>query len=82
MRLIIGIVIGVLIVFNWSTIRALFDASLASQSGGQVEATQPAAASPSAAPAATPPAQPVPPVQPTSLSGMVEQQLKNAAERK
>lgn len=79
MRLIIGIVIGVLIVFNWSTVRELFDASLVVQSSGKVEATEgPAAISPSPQLFATP----VQPAQPASLSSMVDKQLKDAADRK
>lgn len=72
MRLIIGIIFGILIVFNWSSIRKIFDSSLASQS--QKPDTV------NAAPAQAAPAQPV---IPQSLSGSVEQRLKEAAaERK
>jgi hypothetical protein len=76
MRLIIGIIFGILIVFNWSSIRKIFDSSLANQS--QKPDTV------NAAPAPTPgQAVPAQPVIPQSLSGSVEQRLKEAAaERK
>lgn len=76
MRLVIGIIFGILIVFNWSSIRNLFDSSLAGQSqkGDTVNSV------PAQAPAQAAPAQPV---MPQSLSGSVEQRLKEAAaERK
>lgn len=72
MRLIIGIIFGILIVFNWSSIRNMFDSSLASQSQK--------ADTVNAVPAQAPPqAVPVQPVAPQSLSGSVEQRLKDAA---
>jgi hypothetical protein len=72
MRLVIGIIFGILIVFNWSSIRKIFDSSLASQSQ---KADTVNAAAVQAAPAQ--------PVMPQSLSGSVEQRLKDAAaERK
>lgn len=77
MRLIIGIIVGVLIVFNWTTIRDMFDSSIAKQSGQQGETSRGDDAKSKAA--AQPPA---PPPQPQSVSGLVEQQMKAAAERK
>lgn len=77
MRLIIGIIVGVLIVFNWTTIRDMFDSSIAKQSGQQTETAKGGDDNGNAA--AQPPLQPP---QPQSVSGMVEQQLKNATERK
>lgn len=72
MRLVIGIIFGILIVFNWSSIRKMFDSSLASQSQ-QADTVN-------AAPSQAAPAQPA---MPPSLSGSVEQRLKEAAaERK
>ncbi len=70
MRIILGIILGILIVFNWSSVKSLFDSSLASQAGGgdKSGATTPAQAAPVA---------PVP--QPQSLSESVEQRLKEAA---
>ncbi len=68
MRIIIGIIVGILIVFNWSSIKELFDSSLASQSGSSESANAPAT-----------PAQPPAPPPPQSLSGSVEQRLKDAA---
>ena len=81
MRLIIGIIIGVLIVFNWATIRDVFDSSLAGASGGKSEAPEESVPPTVDSPATAAPASPTPPVQPSSLSDMVEQQLKNASER-
>ena len=69
MRLIIGIIFGILIVFNWSSIKELFDSSLAGQAKG-AEKTESVA----------PPSQPAVQQQiPQSLSGAVEQRLKDAA---
>jgi len=68
MRLIIGIIFGILIVFNWSSIKELFDSSLASQAKG-ADKTESVA-----------PSQPAVQQQmPQSLSGAVEQRLKDAA---
>lgn len=69
MRIILGIILGILIVFNWSSVKSLFDSSLASQSGTGDK------------PGAVAPAQPapvVPAAQPKSLSETVEQRLKDA----
>jgi hypothetical protein len=77
MRMIIGIIVGVLIVFNWTTIRDMFDSSIAKQSGQQTEAGK--GGDDTGRAAAQPPA---PPPQPQSVSGLVEQQMKAAAERK
>lgn len=73
MRLIIGIVLGILIVFNWSTIKGYFDSSL---SGQQQKAAAPEAASPATAPKA--PELP----QPKDVGGAVEQRLKDIASGK
>lgn len=71
MRLIIGIFFGILIVFNWSSIKNMFDASLAEQA---VSVERPEVAAPSQA------QQPfVQQPMPQSLSGAVEQRLKDAA---
>ena len=68
MRLIIGIIFGILIVFNWSSIKELFDSSLAGQTKS-AEKTE-----------AVAPSQPAVQQQmPQSLSGAVEQRLKDAA---
>jgi hypothetical protein len=72
MRLIIGIVLGILIAFNWSSIKNMFDSSLAEQA---TSAEKPNPALPAQV-------QPQPIVQqqmPQSLSGAVEQRLKDAA---
>jgi hypothetical protein len=68
MRLIIGIIFGILIVFNWSSIKELFDSSLAGQTKGP-DKTE------SVAPGQPPVQQQIP----QSLSGAVEQRLKDAA---
>ena len=73
MRLIIGILLGILIVFNWSKIKDLFDSSLSQQSQKNE--------APAAAPTA-PVAAPVQNALPSSISGAVEQHLKEAADRK
>lgn len=73
MRLIIGIVLGILIVFNWSTIKSYFDSSL---SGQQQKVTPTEAASPSA-----PQKAPEPP-QPQDVGSAVEQRLKDIASGK
>jgi len=68
MRLILGIIFGILIVFNWSSIKELFDSSLAGQTKS-TEKTETVA-----------PSQPaVQPQVPQSLSDTVEQRLKDAA---
>ena len=72
MRLIMGIVLGILIVFNWSSIKIMFDSSLAEQATS-AEKTN------SAAPAQVQPQPAVQPQTPQSLSGAVEQRLKDAA---
>lgn len=68
MRLIIGILFGIIIVFNWSSIKELFDTSLAGQakSAEKTEAVAPSQPS-------------VQQQMPQSLSGSVEQRLKDAA---
>jgi hypothetical protein len=71
MRLIIGIVLGILIVFNWTGIKHMFDSSLAEQA---MSVERPEAATPVQG------QQPVVQQQmPQSLSGAVEQRLKDAA---
>lgn len=72
MRLIMGIVLGILIVFNWSSIKSMFDSSLAEQANS-VEKTN------SATPDQVQPQPAVQPQIPQSLSGAVEQRLKDAA---
>ena len=72
MRMILGIILGILIVFNWSSVKALFDSSLASQSGGGDKAG-------ATAPASGQPVPVMPSAQPQSLSESVEQRLKDAA---
>ena len=76
MRLIIGIIFGVLIVFNWSSIRDMFDSSIAKQSAQQVEKGKEIREGDDRT------SQKESPQQPQGISGIVEQQLRNAADRK
>lgn len=74
MRLVVGIIFGILIAFNWSSIRKIFDSSLASESQ-RADTVNSAPVPTQAAPAQ--------PMMPQSLSGSVEQRIKEAAaERK
>ncbi len=77
MRLILGIIVGVLIVFNWSSIKSYFDSSLAKQG---VEATE-KAASPAKADGAAP-APPPEAAKPMNLNDITEQRLKDIASGK
>jgi predicted negative regulator of RcsB-dependent stress response len=80
MRLIIGIILGVLIVFNWTTIRDMFDSSIAKQSDQQTDTSKSIDGKGEAA--VNPPAQQPQPAQPQSVSELIEQQMKAAADRK
>lgn len=71
MRYIIGIVVGILIVFNWNSVKSMFDNSIAKQ--GQ-ELTQPMGESSKATEVAPGPAQ--------NLDGAVEERLKAIASEK
>jgi hypothetical protein len=78
MRMIIGILVGILIVFNWSSIKSYFDSSLAKQG---VEATDKSAEksadkAPAKAGAAAPAAEPA---KPMDLNAATEQRLKDIA---
>ena len=79
MGIIIGVILGILIVFNWSSVKSWFDSSLSNQSRstGKLEAT------PSQPPVqlAPPPQLPVQaaPAPQQSLADSVEQRLKDAA---
>lgn len=82
MRMIIGILVGILIVFNWSSIKSYFDSSLAKQG---VEATDKATdksaeksadKAPAKAGAAAPAAEPA---KPMDLNAATEQRLKDIA---
>jgi hypothetical protein len=68
MRYIIGIIVGIAIVFNWSSIKTMFDSSISAQ--GQVTKTESNKAAPPA------------PVQEQDLSGVVEDRLKAIASGK
>ncbi len=70
MRLIIGIIIGVAIVFNWGAIKTMFDSSLSKQGG---ESATPSAAPP---PNTAATAQPAPAALPKDLNSAVEEKLK------
>ena len=75
MRMIIGILVGILIVFNWSSIKSYFDSSLSKQG---VETTDKAAekAAPAKADTAAPAAAPA---KPMDLNAATEQRLKDIA---
>ena len=69
MRMVIGIILGIVIIFNWSAIKNLFDSSISNQV--QKEESQPNSSTTTTTPA-----------KPISLSDTVEQHLKDAANNK
>ena len=78
MRMIIGILVGILIVFNWSSIKSYFDSSLskqgveASEKSAEKSADKAPAKADTAAPAAAP-------AKPMDLNAATEQRLKDIA---
>ena len=75
MRYIIGIVFGILIVFNWSSVKGLFDASIGRQGHELGQPLEPAGAKRNDSPAAALPAT----AQNLDLSDSVEERLKAIA---
>jgi hypothetical protein len=73
MRIIIGMLIGIAIVFNWSGIKNFFDGGLAGKANETPAAAAPAPAAAAAAPAAAPPDAH------GDLSRATEQRLKDLA---
>ncbi len=78
MKLIIGIIFGLFIIFNWSKIKETFDSAIANQAqqSGAVQPVTPAQTAPGFS--TTHPHPPAQPVVPQSLASSVEQRLKNA----
>ena len=80
MGIIIGVILGILIVFNWSSVKSWFDSSLSnqSQSTGKLEAPPSQPPAQVAPPPAQLPVQAAPAPQ-QSLADSVEQRLRDAA---
>ena len=75
MRYLIGIIFGILIVFNWSSVKSLFDASIGRQGHQLGQTMEPAGVNGNASPAPAVPA----PTQNLDLSDNVEERLKAIA---
>lgn len=76
MRFVIGIIVGIIIVFNWGTIKAMFDSSLTKQ-GTEISSDKAGATNNQTAKPAS--AQPAPPAEPKDINAAVEDRLKAIA---
>lgn len=76
MRMIIGILVGILIVFNWSSIKSYFDNSLAKQGVESSDKAADKSAAPAKADTTAPAAAPA---KPMDLNATTEQRLKDIA---